>query len=135
MSKNKKVIKWVSQSGKNVSVEIELVLSERVWADGDEVVVNKCEINIAAEAEGMGCIGYGRPSEPVAAAKKALPGCAGMIGKLVIMPAEMDRINAAIAELESRPEWQAKIARQKQAEKESAEYNAHRAKMRKVMGY
>lgn len=33
------------------------------------------------------------------------------------------------------PEWVAKIARRKQAEKEGREYEAHRSMMRRVMGY
>ena len=131
----KKEIEWNLQNGKKASVKIELMLSERIWADGDEVIVPKCEINISANVEGMGCVGYGRPVEPVAAAKKAYPNAAGMIGKMVILPENMSKINAAIAELEARPEWIAKIERQKQAEIESEKYEAHRAKMRKIMGY
>lgn len=135
MNGNIKKIEWNLQNGKKASVKIELVLSEKVWADGDEVTVPKCEMNISAEVEGMGCIGYGRPSAPVAAAKKVHPSAAGMIGKLVILPENMAKISAAIAEIEARPEWQAKIERQKQAEIESEKYEAHRAKMRKIMGY
>jgi hypothetical protein len=130
----KKIIKWDAKNGKKIEVGIELILSEKIWADGDAVDVSKVDIKVMAYADGD-VVGSGRPIDPIPAAKKAAPGCAGMIGKLVIMPENMTKINAAIAEMEATPEWVAKQNRIAEAEKIDIEYDAHRAKMAKIMGY
>ena len=127
----KNLIEWKLQNGKKASVSVELILSENINADGDIVNVKKCEIAINAMAEGHGVVGYGRPQDEPA---RRL-GCVAKIGKLGIKQADLDKINAAIADAEASPEWQAKIARQEKSKKENIEYDAHRAKMRRVMGY
>lgn len=125
----KREITWTSGNGKAVKVGIFLMLEKEIDADGDKVTVSCCEIEIVASVEGMGCIGTGRPQKanhPVAVAK---------IGNLGINTENLIRINAAITEIEATPEWLAKLARIAKAEKESAEYDKHRAMMRRVMGY
>jgi len=125
----KKEITWITGTGKEAKVTVSLETEKTLWADGDEITVKCCEIKITAEVEGMGPIGTGRPqsaNHPQVVAK---------IGKLGIAAENLARINAAIAEVEATPEWAAKMARIAQAEKEGREYDAHRAMMRKVMGY
>lgn len=124
-----KKVAWINGAGKLVTVTVALTTERIIDADGDKVTVPCCEMSIAAEIDGMGHVGSGRPqraNHPVAVAK---------IGQLGITADNLSRINAAIKEIEATPEWAAKIARQKQAEKDGREYDAHRAMMRKVMGY
>jgi hypothetical protein len=130
-----KRIEWKTSTGKKASVEVSLVLEERINADGDIVTVPACDMRITAEVEGMGTVGCGHPSNPVPAVKKQYPQVVGTIGKLAIMAPQMDQIKAAIAEFEATPEWQAKMKKRAQAEIESREYEAHCARMKKAMGY
>lgn len=127
----KKEITWTLSTGKEAKVTVELITKETIWADGDNVEVNCCEMKITAEVEGNGCIGTTRPTS----IPKNDRGLVAAIGKLGINRDNLNRINAAIAEIEATPEWQAKIKGMEIAARESAEYEAHRAKMRKVMGY
>ena len=126
----KNEITWTTGTGKAARVEVELITSKVIDADGDKVTVACCEMEITAEIEGMGCVGTGRPMTIT-----PQQGCVAKIGKLGIRPENLAKINAAIAEIEATPEWVAKIARRKQAEKEGREYEAHRRMMRRVMGY
>ena len=125
----KKEITWEIKDGKKAMVEIALILSRVLNADGHKVRVPCCEIGVIATVEGSGCVGTGRPSAV------NQQGCVARIGKLGIPADQLAEIKAAIAEIEATPEWQAKIDRQKKSEKEGREYEAHREMMRKVMGY
>lgn len=130
-NKMERLIEWKTSKGLAASVRINLVTEKTTNADGDKITVPCCEMEIWAEVEGHGIIGSGKPW-----VRKGLPmGAVATIGKLAIQPEQLQQINAAIAEIEATPEWQAKVARIAKAEKESQEYEAHRAKMRKVMGY
>lgn len=126
----KREITWTTGTGKEAKVTVALKTEKTIWADGDNVTVACCEMDITAEVDGLGCIGTGRPM-------KITPqqGCIAKIGKLGISAENLNRINAAIAEVEATPEWIAKVARIAQAEKEGREYDKHRAMMRRVMGY
>jgi hypothetical protein len=126
----KKEITWTTNTGKAVKVIVGLITSKVIDADGDKVTVACCEMEIIAEIDGMGCVGTGRPQTIT-----PQQGYIAKIGKLGIRPENLTKINAAIAEIEATPEWVAKVARRKQAEKEGREYEAHRAMMRRVMGY
>jgi hypothetical protein len=123
----KKEITWTLSTGKEAKVTVELTTEETINADGHKVTVPCCDMTIRAEIEGMGVVGWGHPQKAQTAVAK--------IGKLGIIKDNLDRINAAIAEIEATPEWQAKIERAEKAAKESAEYERHRAKMKRVMGY
>jgi len=124
----KREITWTLLStGKEAKVTVELITNETIWADGDTVTVKCCEMGITAEVEGIGCVGTGRPEKAQTAAAR--------IGRVGITKENLDRINAAIEEIEATPEWQEKEAQAQRAEKEGREYEAHREKMRKVMGY
>ena len=79
-----KKISWKLQSGKEASVSVSLKLSEIVDADGQKVEVKCCEMEIVAEVEGMGVVGYGRPVEAQEAVAK--------IGKLGIAQGNLKKI-------------------------------------------
>lgn len=124
----KKEITWITGTGKEARVTVALKLEKEIWID-EPATVACCEMDITAEIEGMGFVGSGRPQ------KAAHPVAVAKIGKLGINADNLARINAAITEVEATPEWVAKVARIAQAEKEGREYDKHRAKMRKIMGY
>jgi len=124
----KNEIAWNTKDGKEVKVEIELQTKKTLFADGYNLETECCELNIRAIVGGE-VVGYGRPEKanhPVAVAK---------IGKLGITKENLDKINDAIAAIEDTPEWRTKIEKEMKAEKAGREYEAHRAKMRKIMGY
>ena len=125
----KKEITWTTGAGKEARVTVALETERSIDADGHKVTVACCEINITAEIDGMGIVGTGRPQKanhPIAVAK---------IGNLGITADNLARIHVAIEEIEATPAWVAKVAGIAKAEKEGREYEAHRAKMRRVMGY
>jgi hypothetical protein len=128
----KEQIKWNATNGKEITVTVELTLSETVWADGDEVEVKCCKINIKAEVEGMGTIATSAPYKRDNI-KSPLGDAVAVMGKLALNQEKYDLIMGAIAKLEATPEWQAKMEAKKQAAKIDAEYEAHSAKMRKMM--
>ena len=129
-----KKITWNLKNGKEARVEIELILKEKVWADGHTAKIDTAEIKVTAYA-GKVVAGFGRPTAPTVAAKKAMPNAGGMIGKLVIPDVEMIKIKEAITELENHPAWIAKKEKEAVNKKEVKEYEKHRAKMKAVMGY
>jgi len=124
----KKEITWEAKDGKGVTITVALETEKRIWADGDEAIVPTCDLVVSAEVDGLGCVGSGRP-EKIAERQ----GCVARIGKLGLAADKLALIDAAIMEIESTPEWQAKIARQAQARRESEEYKKHRELMRKAM--
>lgn len=126
-------ITWNLNNGQPVRVSVELQTSRKVWADGWESTVACCEMHISVEAAGKPICGVmSEMAKPQTINGKLYTHC---IGKLAIPADKADEINAAIAEIEATPEWQAKLVRRAAAEKSNREYEAHRAMMRKVMGY
>jgi len=123
-------IKWETSKGNKAIVEIKFITEETIDADGDKITVPCCEMYMTTHLDGK-ILGYGEP-RPLA----NVPGHTGVIcWKLAVPMDKMEEINAAIFEVESTPEWQEKIARAEKAELESIEYEKHRAKMKRVMGY
>ena len=126
-----KSISWVTSKGRKVDVSIRLVTNKQSDADGDKIDISCCEMEIMASVAGLGIVGSGTPW-----VRSGLPnGIVATIGRLAISQENLARINQAIAEIAETPEWQAKLARIAKSEKEGQEYDAHRARMRKVMGY
>ncbi len=123
----KKEIRWTLSDGRQAKVTVELVTSKIADADGHKVTVPCCEMMITAEVEGMGIVGLGDPQPAQTTAAK--------IGRLGIDQGNLDRINAAIAEVEATPEWRAKIAAEEHVAEHDAVYETHRAMMAKMMGY
>jgi hypothetical protein len=130
--KMKEQIKWNAANGKQITVTVALQLKETIYADGDNVEVDCCKMHIDAVVEDMGTMATSAPRK----SNKLPAGFVAIMGsKLVLSQENYDRVMAAIAKLEATPQWQAKVAAQKQADKSEQEYEAHRAKMAKIMGY
>ena len=122
------IVTWKTETGKKVEAKISLETEKTIWADGDKVVVACCEMRIIATIDEQ-FVGSGKPE------KANHPTCVAKIGKLGITTEHLTLINAAIARVEASPEWQAKLQRIIKAEKEGREYETHRERMRKIMGY
>ena len=124
-----KSISWVTSKGQKVDVSIRLVANKQ--SDGDKIDISCREMEIMASVAGLGIVGSGTPW-----IRSEIPnGIVATIGRLAISRENLARINQAIAEIAETPEWQAKLAWIAKSEKEGQEYDAHRARMRKVMGY
>jgi len=120
-------VEWKLRDGRQATVTVALVTEERVWLDGHEDVVPCCRIDVVAMVDGVE-IGRG---EPVNCHVGVVM---GRIGKLGMISRNLDKVNAAIAEVKQAPEWQAKVAKIAKAEREINEYDEHRARMRRAMG-
>jgi len=127
----KKTIEWQTKSGGAARVEVELRTTERINLDGDIFERSCCEMHISGYYnDNLMGLSLVRQSMTVQGVE-----IAGYIGKLCIPSTQMIEIDAAIAAIHATPEWKAKIARQRAAERVEREYQAHRSMMRKAMGY
>jgi hypothetical protein len=128
-----KKIEWTTKGGKAVVVTLEIQTSREINADGDKVTVSCCDMHTLATVDGQT---VGRHINTINASHPAHKlGAVAVCGNLCISQANYDAIKAALTELESTPEWQAKMAREAESDKAAKEYDAHRSIMRKVMGY
>jgi len=128
----KKSIEWTTSDGSKVLINVELVTEKTVNADGEKVSVPCCEIEMEAYLNGK-YIGnvlstYGIPEN------YRKMGVVAYIGKLGIIEANYKKIEEAINEIKSAPVWREKEKRIEENRKSSAEYDAHIARMNKVMG-
>lgn len=124
-------VAWMTGTGKQATVDIELVTSRTINLDGDKHTVPCCEIEITASVEGLGIVGTGEPTT-IPANGRNLVAC---IGKLGLTSETRALVEAAIAEIKASPEWTAKVAAQAAAIASSAQYEAGRERMHRVMGY
>lgn len=123
---------WKTQSGLKITATCELISKETMFADGWNVETAVCKQNFSITVEGMGIVGtYINRCEQEMGGDIYPATC----GKLVISQDNLDAIDGIIAEIESHPEWIAKEAKEAQNRKESAEYEAHSDKMKKIMEY
>ena len=127
-----KKIEWTLTSGKKAAVTIELQTTRTIDADGDKFEVACCEMYITGQVDGVGDVGCKITRTPVAAGGTTYP---ATIGKLAIPADKLAEIDAAVAEIEATPEWRAKVVAEERALAASLKYEAHREKMRKIMGY
>jgi len=117
---------WTTSKGAAAKVVVTLTTTERVNLDGYISEINKVAISIDAYLNDVDQ-GSGRPqsvNHPVAVAK---------IGKMGLAQDSLDKVNAAIAEIEAAPEW---VAHQAQIDRnlaECAEYDKHSARMHRAM--
>lgn len=133
MSNLTKTITWTTKSNKAVVVTMTIVTNKEINNDGDKVTVSCCDWHTTATVDGQ-IVGYvintintSHPAHKV--------GAVAICGNLCITQTNYDAIKAAQTELESTPEWQAKLAKEEASDKAAKEYESHRAMMRKVMGY
>jgi len=123
---------WKTLTGLNVTATCELTLKENMFADGHNVEVIACKKTFDITVEGMGSVGsyINRTSKEMGGV--VFP---ASYGKLVISQENLDAIDGMVAEIERHPYWIAKEAKNAQGLKDSAEYDAHIARMTKEMGY
>lgn len=110
-------IEWATSKGL-ACVTVSLETSRTINADGEMVTVACCEMHIAATVAGQ-IVGTGSPiRRPMVVQGVQI---AATLGKLAIRPEHLAQIDAAIAEVQATPEWQAKVARQAANRKAAAE--------------
>jgi len=126
----KKLHTWNTQSGLKVEVTAELILSNTVWCDGDEVTVPDCRIETTVTLEGRGSLGS---IVPVA---RTISGVTypAYAGPLMISDENYSAIKQMEKELKETPEWIAKMKKAAAAAAEAEKYEAGAAMMAKVMG-
>ena len=121
---------WMTGTGKQATVDVELVTRRTIDLDGDKCTVACCEIEITASVEGMGMIGSGEPTTDVAANSKGL---VARIGSLGLTAETLALVEAAIVEVKTSPEWLAQVAGQAAAIESGRRYDEHRERMRRAM--
>jgi len=126
----RQTISWQTSKGM-ATVVVHLQTSKTINADGDLITVPTCDLHITATVEGLGLVGSGRPQKLV----NHPSGAVATIGKLALRAENLLQVQSAIAMVEATPEWQAHLVADKKAEQAWREADAHRAMMRKVMGY
>jgi hypothetical protein len=116
---------WKTSTGKTVTVTGTITLSETINADGDMVEVSRCDINVDVEVEG-----HGRQGSWIKLLPKSAPaakmGYTHLVGRLALMPEQVDIINSVRAAVESHPAWVAKQERIAKNRREIAELESRR---------
>jgi len=128
MTNYSKTITWTGKTGKTAHVTVALVTQRTIDADGDQVTVPCCDLEISATVDGLGCLGYGLRRV------QGNPQAAAACGKLGIPADQLVLIDAAIAQIHATPEWQAKVAREEQAERDEQAYQAGLDRINRAMG-
>ena len=128
----KEQVRWDTINGKEITVTVELILSKNIWADGDNIEVKCCEMDIRAEVEDMGLIST---SSPHKRDNIKSPDAVAVMGRLALNQEKYDLVIEAIAKVKATPEWQAKIDQEYEADKIDQEYEAHRKRVEKMMSY
>ena len=130
---------WMTGTGKQAIVDVELVTSRAINLDGDKCTVACCEIEITAYIDGsadeswgpgLAVLGHGAPTTDVAANGKGL---VARIGKLGLTAETLALVEAAIVEVKTSPEWLAQVAGQAAAIESGRRYDEHREMMRRAM--
>jgi hypothetical protein len=124
-----KTITWTMGNGKTATVDVTLVTERHLGTvHGQAVTRPCCKIKVVATIDGMGEVGYSYrrvDNHP--------QGVAAMCGKLGIMEANAQRIDAAIGELKAIPEWISHERAEEQAERDEADYQASTARIAAAM--
>ena len=119
---------WTTKNGNDITVTGKLITEKVINLDGDKVKVECCEIEMSIYAEGHGEQGdWIRELSP--AEIKNLTKQRGAheythyVGDLALTLDQVKIIESVRTRLESTPEWQAKLAKEKINKKENEEYN------------
>jgi len=121
---------WKTRNGQTLNATAELITKETIWADGDEVEVKCCKIEIKYHLDGK-YITCGRPTKAPKAGEKL--GFSWVVGKIGMTEETYQLVKSAIDEVEKSPEWQSKIKAQKEADKVDYEYSLHTARVDRMM--
>lgn len=125
-----KKIEWTTKSGSTATVEITLQVREDVDADGDTCEVDCFRFSTTARV-GRNVAGYGGlVRKSVNFGGTLYP---AHIGKLLIPAEQLAEIDAAIAEAEATPEYQAHQRAEERRAAADEKYEAEAAKMRNRM--
>ena len=109
-------IKWTTGAGSKVETVVELITEKTVYADGYNVAIACCDIQIVVSHDGE-IVGYGfTPS-------RLVPGAVALAGRLPVNQANYDRVCAAIAACKATPQWIAKEAAEEAAALDNARYD------------
>ena len=117
---------WKTKSGKQVKVIGNLITEKNINADGQNIEVKTCEINLNVTVDGkrMGGFISKLPSQTV---KDGIT-YTHRIGNMALTIDKVEIINNVRAELEATPEWVAKQAQIEKGKKELAEYETEQIK-------
>jgi hypothetical protein len=127
-------IEWTSKSGRAITMTIELVTSKTIWADGHSDEVETCEIRQPVlTVDGKRVDGWLSKEVPDAALK-LVPDAVAMFGPVIITQGQLAMIDAAYARIHATPEWQAREAEAAKNRADAEKYDAHQARMRRMMG-
>ena len=123
---------WKTQTGLKVTATCKLTLKETFFADGYNMEIDVCKKSFNIDVEGMGSVGHFINRKDQEMGGDVYP---ATCGKLVISKDNLDAIDSIIAKIESHPSWIAKEAKEAKNRKEVAEYEAHAARVNKMMSY
>lgn len=129
-------IEWQTSKGDNCSITIELQLTKTVYADGDDITVKCCEMVTNAmhgDKEMGGYVDASDYARKRIAAAGAGETHAAICGRLLVPNEAYAQYVAAKAELESTPEWQAKVEREAKAIAEEIEDEKHYNRITNMM--
>jgi len=127
-------IRWNLRDGREAKITIELITSREIDADGPKVAVDVCERRVRVDVDGL-VMGYDiERIEPQVVGWPIARIVAGRVygSRMYITADIMERYEAAVAEIEATPEWQAKVERERKEYAANAEYEAHAAWMRRA---
>jgi hypothetical protein len=127
-------IEWISKSGRAITMTIELVTRKTIWADGHSDEIETCEIREpVVTVDGKRVDGWLSKQVPVAALK-LVPDAVAMFGPVIITQGQLAMIDAAYARIHQAPEWQARKTTVARNRADAEKYDAHQARMRRMMG-
>lgn len=115
------------KNGKTVTMTGKLITRKTHYADGANVEVDCCEIYTDITVEGMGTMSGGISALTKIQQAKLPAGYTHQCDRIAMTAAQYDLWRSIIDTLHATPEWQAKIAAEKQAaeiEKQQAETDA-----------
>lgn len=120
MENQKLTTEWALKNGNKVVVTAELILTEAIYADGDNITVDCCKMGlIKAKIDGYPDQ-YGLQHYPTPPTRTDNTVLAGSIGKLGLEQDKMDKVDALINQLKQHPMWVAKQNQIKKNEKTAA---------------
>lgn len=125
---------WTLGSGRLITATASLITTQSVYNDGDRMEV-ACtpHISVNIEVAGVGPQ-FGGVRTMTAQERAKYPAHSHVCGKLALTTEQANQVAAIVAQLEAQPVWQQHLARGAKKRAERADYDAHTARMAKIMG-